>query len=77
MRYYNQNPQVTALLEKIEEQEKVIKELQKELLFKVVLAEKLRSELRDFTREFNSLPWHKKMFYKFKDIKTWEQASQT
>ena len=30
-RYYNENPQVTYLLEKIEEQEKRIKELEKKL----------------------------------------------
>lgn len=64
MKYYNQNPQVTALLEAIEEQEKVIKELQKELLFKASLAEKLSSGLEDFQRKFNSLSWYEKAWLK-------------
>ena len=62
MRYYNQNPQTTYLLEKIEEQEKVIKEMQE----KVTEAEEMCDECVKFAKRFNKMPWHKKMFYKFK-----------
>lgn len=87
MKYYNQNPQTTYLLEKAEEQEKVIKELRdevnslrKDLEYKdclyreqvrkrmfaeneyKVLLNKMRCEFENF----NSSPWHKKMFYELK-----------
>ena len=64
MRYENQNPQYIYLLEKIEELENQLrlkddyKSLAKELLDN-------RIDLGLKIEEFNSLPWYKKMFYKF------------
>lgn len=62
MRYYNENPQVTYLLEKIEEQEKVIKEL---ISIQTQKADEF-NVMRTLIFAFNRLPWYKKMFYKFK-----------
>ena len=55
-RYYNENPQVTALKEA---HEKEIKNLKKAIL---IVDKTYRKELE----EFNLLPWYKKMFFKFK-----------
>ena len=62
MRYYNQNPQTTYLLEKIEEQEKQLKFAYdyNEIIVKSY------NDLSEKVESFNSLPWHKKMFYKIK-----------
>jgi len=62
MRYYNQNPQVTALLEKVEEQEKQLKFAYdcNEIIVKSY------NDLSEKVELFNFLPWYKKMFYKFK-----------
>lgn len=62
MKYYNQNPQVAALLEKIEEQEKQLK-------FAYDYNEIIVKSYNDLTEAvelFNKMPWYKKMFYKFK-----------
>lgn len=62
MKYYNQNPQVAALLEKIEEQEKQLK-------FAYDYNEIIVKSYNDLTEAvelFNKTPWYKKMFYKFK-----------
>lgn len=69
MRYENQNPQYIYLLEKIEEQEKTIEHLRErrkrdDAAFNFV-AEKLEERFAQL-RDFNRLPWYKKMFYKFK-----------
>lgn len=74
--YHNENPQVTALLEKIEEQEKMIKELQSEnnvLYYEFSKisskAERILLQRDSYHRqivEFNFYPWYKKIFYKFK-----------
>lgn len=83
MRYYNENPQVTYLLEKIEEQEKEIQhwkgmceELQQELDISNESNTGIKwsreywknkgKNLLENIEEFKSLPWYKKMFYKFK-----------
>lgn len=69
MRYENQNPQVTYLLEKIEEQEKRIAFLCDELKSCDITMDWLRSVIKERTQEmhyFNTLPWYKKMFYRFK-----------
>lgn len=55
MRYYNENPQVTALKEAHQKEVKLIKEAI------LILDNTYRKKLE----EFNSLPWYKKMFYKF------------
>ena len=74
--YHNENPQVNALLEKIEEQEKMIKELQSEnnvLYYEFSKisskAERILLQRDSYHRqivEFNFYPWYKKIFYKFK-----------
>jgi hypothetical protein len=75
-RYYNENPRESYLLEKIEEQEKMIKELQSEnniLYYKFSKisskAERMLLQRDSFHRqivEFNHYPWWRKIFYKFK-----------
>lgn len=54
-RYYNENPQVTALKES---HEKEIKNLKKAIL---IVDKTYRKKLE----EFNLLHWWKKMFFKF------------
>lgn len=56
MRYYNENPQITALKEAHQKEVKLIKEAI------LILDNTYRKKLE----EFNSLPWYKKVFYKFK-----------
>ena len=69
MRYENQNPQYIYLLEKIEEQEKKIKELdahnQFACQYNKMIVDSL-NEISEELEEFNSLPAYKKMFYMFK-----------
>ena len=55
MRYYNENPQVTALKELLEKELDVMKKA-------ILLVEKT---YRKRMSEFNKLPWYKKMFFKF------------
>lgn len=73
MRCYNENPQVTALLEKIEEQKKITKELNESIRLTIKSWQKSLEEicnekdkLVESISHFNTLPWYKKMFYKFK-----------
>lgn len=76
MRYENCNPQYIYLLEKIEEQERIIKDLKMDNVLICNKHEEVRYRAnqlllqRDFFHrliiEFNHLPWYKKMFYKFK-----------
>lgn len=75
-RYYNENPREAYLLEKIEEQEKMIKELQSEnsvLYYEFSKisskAERMLLQRDSFHRqivEFNHYPLWRKIFYKFK-----------
>jgi len=69
MKYENHNPQYIALMEKIEEQEKRINELLNNYDFACqynkIIVESLNS-LTDEIREFEQLPWYKKMLYRFK-----------
>ena len=60
MRYYNQNPQVTALLEKIEEQEKQLKFAYdyNEIIIKSY------NDLTEAVELFNKMPWYKKIRFK-------------
>ena len=66
MRYYfNENPQVTLWREKAFEIRGQFKEYKK---VAEVYNQRIVDELNDLTgkiRHFNSLPWYKKMFYKF------------
>jgi hypothetical protein len=68
MRYENQNPQYIYLLEKIEEQEKVIARLRNDmgyLLNKYEEKAEAHHQLRVSIIKFNFLSPFKKMFYKF------------
>lgn len=69
MMYNNLNPQHQYMIDKIEEQEKRIAFLCDELKACDIVRDWLRSVIKERTqkmRYFNSLPWYKKMFYKFK-----------
>lgn len=69
MRYENQNPQYIYLLEKIEEQEKRIALLCDALKGCDISKDWLRSVIKERNQEmhyFNTLPWYKKLFYRFK-----------
>lgn len=55
MKYYNENPQITALKEAHQKEFELTK--------KAILI--LDKTYRKKLEEFNSLPWYKKMFYKF------------
>ena len=60
--YHNENPQVTALQEKIEEQGKKLKTIKEKIEFQ-------NGKILNWVlqlQEFNSLPWYRKIFYKFK-----------
>jgi hypothetical protein len=54
-RYYNENPQVTALKE--------LREKDWDVMKKAILL--LEKTYRKRMSDFNKLPWYKKMFYKF------------
>lgn len=69
MRYENQNPQYIYLLEKIEEQEKIIKELKEYCYLSDNAIEAAVDRLEVYNeqvREFERLPFYMKAFYKFK-----------
>ena len=73
MRYYNENPQVTALLEKIEDQEKRMEEQDKSIRLTIKYWQESfeeicnkKDKLLESISHFNTLTWYKKMFYKFK-----------
>ena len=55
-RYYNENPQVTALKE--------LREKDLDVMKKAILL--VDNTYRKKLSEFNKLPWYKKMFFKFK-----------
>ena len=54
-RYYNENPQVTALKE--------LREKDLDVMKKVILL--IEKTYRKRMSDFNKLPWYKKMFFKF------------
>ena len=68
-RYYNENPQVTFWREQAKKHEDVKLFLEMaydhEVDYNKRLVEKLKQEKKAM-RDFNSLPWYKKMFFKFK-----------
>ena len=53
--YFNENPQVTALKE--------LREKDWDVMKKAILL--LEKTYRKRMSDFNTLPWYKKMFYKF------------
>lgn len=65
-RYYNENPQVTLWQEKalkiksLFDQYRSAAEAYNESIVNAL------NDLTDEVRHFNSLPWYKKMFYKFR-----------
>ena len=61
-RYYNENPQVTWLKGKVE---KLTKDYEFAKGYNRILVE-VHNELMLKISEFNSLPWYRKIFYKFK-----------
>ena len=66
MRYYNENPQVTIWRERAFKTKNVFDKYKE---FAEKYNESIVKSLNDITDEarlFNSLPWYKKMFYKFK-----------
>lgn len=69
MRYYNENPQVIHWMSKcatLQQKLNVLAEKYKELFDE---SEKDTREYNDLvfkTKQFDSLPWYKKMFFKFK-----------
>lgn len=67
--YFNENPQVTLWREQAKKYEDVKLFLEMaydhEVDYNKRLVEKLKQEKKAM-RDFNSLPWYKKMFYKFK-----------
>lgn len=66
MRYYNENPQVTLWKEKAFKVKEIFDKYKE---FAEKYNESIVKSLNDITDEarlFNSLPWYKKMFYKFK-----------
>lgn len=60
--YHNENPQVTWLKEKVE---KLTKDYEFSKDYNRILIE-VHDELMLKMSEFNSLPWYRKIFYKFK-----------
>lgn len=69
MRYENQNPQYIYLLEKIEEQEKIIDCYKKNVDYLLKEYDRKADELHELRKrvfKFNSFSPFKKMFYKFK-----------
>lgn len=66
--YFNENPQVTQWREKYEKLEGeldcAIDQLATMAYCKTRTEERLK-EVKDKIMRFNSLPWYKKMFYKF------------
>lgn len=67
-RYYNQNPQVTALLEKIEEQDRIIESLQEQLDDIEKRYERRSDNFMKLLKQvckYAKLPWYKRMNFKF------------
>lgn len=65
MRYYNENPQVTLWREKAYKIKALFDVYKRDAeRYNDEIVECL-SNLTDEVRRFNSLPWYKKMFYKF------------
>lgn len=69
-RYYNENPQVKHWMEKcamLQQELDIINE-ETELLKQKYIADmkEIKEAATSLFEKFNSLPWYKKMFYKFK-----------
>lgn len=69
IRYENMNPQYIALIEKIEEQDRIIGRLKNDYQFACSVNKATTNLLNSLTEEiraFERMPWYKRMFYKFK-----------
>ena len=67
-RYYNENPQVTYLLEKIEEQAKVIESLQEQLANMEYRYEKRSDNFMKLLKQvckYARSPWYKRLNFVF------------
>lgn len=68
MRYYNENPQVLHWMEKcatLQQELDILNEERASLMFLKNEYRNLRKYMEGKFNHFNSLPWYKKMFYKF------------
>ena len=68
MRYYNENPQVVHWMSKCDTLQQELDMVRDELITMNYRAEKYYyrwDKLMKKVTAFNSLPWYKKMFYKF------------
>lgn len=68
MRYYNENPQVTYLLEKIEEQAKVIESLQEQLADMERRYERRSDNFMKLLKQvckYARSPWYKRINFVF------------
>ena len=68
MRYYNENPQVTHWMGKcatLQQELDMLQERHKELVGLNKNLIPMFQNLIDKIEKFNSLPWYKKMFYRF------------
>lgn len=68
MRYYNENPQVVHWMEKcamLQQELDILNEERTGLMFWKNEYRNLGKYMEGKFKHFNSLPWYKKMFYKF------------
>lgn len=72
MRYYNENPQVIYWREKYKESQRMYDELKDsvddfimDIQYEKDQRKIVEFRVKDALKEFNALPWYKKMFYKF------------
>ena len=67
--YFNENPQVELWMEQARRNQELMLEYELNRDFYKYVAKNILNELMKLeskARQFNSLPWYKKMFYKFK-----------
>lgn len=67
--YHNENPQVELWMEQVRRNQELMLEYKRSHDFLNGVINNLAKELTNLrleTKDFNSLPWYKKMFYKFK-----------
>lgn len=66
--YHNENPQVELWMEQARRNQELMLEYKGSCDFQNGVINNLAKELTNLrleTKDFNSLPWYKKMFYKF------------
>ena len=67
--YHNENPQVELWMEQARRNQELFFDYKNKCDFQKEVIKNLVNELSKLkleARDFNSLPWYKKMFYKFK-----------